>query len=534
MDYLKKTIGELFIENAQANGDEVFVVYEGISFTWKEIYILSRQLIEKVDMFCDLRAGDYVGIYAINSVDWLINFFALQMMGVKTVLFNPHHKYDTMLTMISKHKIKLVLYANSDDNSNFFKTIEDLKATDEIRCKFQNIKTSRQEKNEILSNFSLDSLDDFEVFSDYEETAVVIFTSGSTGLQKGVMLSHYSLLNNAKSTAMKMGWIMDDGICVSVPFFHCFGLTTCILTSLIIGFRLCIVEDVSTEFVSETIEKNSCTILNGVPTMFLAIVRKECYKCFDLSTLKSGVIAGSPIYASDYKEICDAFKGFKLQPSYGQSEASPCISLAALDDDFKCKSKTVGRAIDDVELRISDLETGEIINEGIGEIETRGYHVMKGYLNDEEQTREVLSDDGWLKTGDIGYVDEGGYLHIEGRKKNLIIRCGENISPVMIEKWIKKFDGELEVAVLGTKVDVLQEEVVACIINRKKEEDMLADLKKYLEEKLPWYAVPKYFLFFEEVKRTGVGKVDLKYLSKEVDKILAGEKSKKTHKKCGE
>ncbi len=520
MKYIEKTIGQIFIENARKNPDKVYVKDGDLSLTCNNLFVLATKAAHTLQKEYKVQSGDYVGIYSRNNVEWLINFFALQLLGAKAVLFNPHFKYNTMENMIDKHSINLILYSNLEDNLNFFKTIDSLKERFDGICNFKNIKMTDAKIRESLKG----DYKEIEPEKDFDEVALIIFTSGSTGLQKGVMLSHKSVINNAMATAKGMGWNEEDKVCVSVPFFHCFGLTTCILTSLLINSTLCIVPELDTKNVCRVTQEEKCTILNGVPSMFLAIVRKKCYLAYDITSLKSGIIAGSPIYSGDYKEITSAFKDFLLQPSYGQSEASPCITLCALDDSFKSKAKTVGKVIEDVKIRIRDLDTDELIKgHEVGEIECSGYNVMKGYLNDPEQSASVFTEDAWLKTGDLGYIDKKGYLRIAGRKKNLIIRCGENISPVMVENSIKQFDNSLEVVVLGTKVDVLQEEVVACFIGVRLEDSKLKELKEFLIENLPIYAVPKYYMFFEEAQLTSVGKVDLKALSKRVKKRIKKE-----------
>lgn len=514
MQYIKQTIAQLLVKNATTDPDKTFLICKNRFFTFRDLYLLSSNQAHHLLQTFSVSSNDYVGIYAGNSLEWIIYFFALQLIGAKTVLFNPYLKYEELHSMMQKHRISLLLYSSCKENRE---TIEDLKKKKNDSYQTLDIKMTLTQVEASLQNLA----PLISPFEDYEAIASVIFTSGSTGVQKGVMLSHYSFLNNAQSVAHIMNWGSEDIVCVSVPFFHCFGLTTCILTSIVVKSTLCIVEDLSTSVICSAVEKFQCTILNGVPTMFLAITRKYRNKEYDLSSIRSGIIAGSPIYKKDYIEICEAMPHFSLQPSYGQSETSPCISICSPDDGLEVKSKSVGKAIHDVELRIRDLESGEIlgVNE-LGEIETKGYHVMQAYLNDEEETKAVLGEDSWLKTGDIGFIDSEGYLHLEGRKKNLIIRAGENISPLMIENCIKNFDSNLEVIVMGVKSEVTQEEIAACIIHRGDGADLETKLRTHLASKVPSYAIPKYFLFFDDFIRTSVGKVDFRALSEQARKLI--------------
>ncbi len=513
MQYVKNTIAKVFVDTVKNNPSKDFISYDGFTYTYNDLYKLVCIEADNLEKNYKVNNGDFIAIYGQNSLDWLVNFLALQMLGAKAILFNPHFKYPAMQKMIAKHQIKLVLYSDEHNDANFRETIELLAKEFNNQTVFKNIKTKREDNLKRLNS----SCPNIEPYTDYNSVALVIFTSGSTGVQKGVMLSHYSVLNNAKQTADNMKWNKDDIFCVSVPFFHCFGLTTCILTSIIVAAKLCVINDFTSEKICRTVEMHKCTILNGVPTMFLAMIKKSWLNEFDLSSLKSGIIAGSPIYENDYIEICKTLPNFLLQPSYGQSETSPCISITSLNDSIEIKSKSVGKVIEGVQIRIRSVINKELLGiNQIGEIEVKGYNVMKAYLNDKIETASVLSNDNWLKTGDIGYIDNEGYLYIEGRKKNLIIRAGENISPLMIESAIKSFDASLEVVVLGVKSDVLQEEVVACIIDRQKDDELVLNLKEYLKNELESYAVPKYFLFFENVKRTAVGKIDLKDLYERV------------------
>lgn len=519
MQYIKQTISQLLVENAMLYPNKIFIVDGERSYTFSDIYRLCSHESEKFLAQFHLKPGDYVAIYAGNSIDWLIIFFSLQILGVKTVLFNPHLKYDEVKFLLQKNQIDLLFYVSSELNQD---TVQIFGEKDHDSLSIFEFHFDPSYIESILDQKDLRLI---EAGGDHQDVAVVIFTSGSTGKQKGVLLSHHSVLNNAKSITEILHWNSEDSICVSVPFFHCFGLTTCILASLVVKSNMCIVNDFSTSEICRIVEKNRCTILNGVPTMFLAMARKFRSEEYDLSSLKSGIIAGSPIYENDYLEICKSLPGFLLQPSYGQSETSPCISLCALSDSMEIKSKSVGRAIPDVELRIRDLYSDKLLGaDEMGEIETRGYHIMKAYLNDEEETRLILGEDGWLKTGDIGFLDTEFNLHIKGRRKNLIIRAGENISPVMIEKCIKEFDSNFEVVALGIKSDVMQEEIAACIVGGKSDEDIVNELKKYLTNRIPSYAVPKYFLFFDDFNRTSVGKVDLKSLSDKAERLICEDK----------
>ena len=276
------------------------------------------------------------------------------------------------------------------------------------------------------------------------------------------------------------------------------------------------------------IEKYKGTILNGVPSMFLAMLRNEKRFDYNLSSVKSGIIAGSPINPGEYKEICKIFNNIKLQPSYGQSEASPCITIADYDDTIEKKSVTDGKVIDHVELRIRKLHDGSLCKPGEeGEIEVRGYNIMKGYIGSGCETDKTITLDGWLKTGDLGVMSEDGYLSITGRCKNVIIRGGENVSPVEVENAIKDVVKNSEVKVFGVKSDVVQEEIVAAIETEGNMsiKGMKKDIQNHLKSTLCGYKIPRYIYFVDNMPRLGSGKIDEKSLKLSVSKMVEDERS---------
>ena len=396
---------------------------------------------------------------------------------------------------------------------------------------------------------------------DCKDTACMLFTSGTTALPKGVLLTHYNLVNDAMFTAKAMHWEKDDKICVMVPLFHCFGMTSCLLASVICGSCLYVMKYYRTINALEGIDNHGCTVLNGVPSMFLAMVHNRHFEEFKLNSLKSGIIAGSPLSASDYKMICEKLGMEKLQMSYGQTETSPGIGFSEYDETIEQKSDNAGFIIPFIEVCVWDLEgnqniyhcdvlkpdgrilgreeTGEshihytsligdkrnaVCTRGTffsrGEIGVRGFNVMKGYFRREEATREALTEDGFIHTGDLGFVDDSGRIHISGRIKEMIIRGGENISPVEIEECIRMFPQVRDVKVVGVPQAVLQEEIAACIVLRKNCELTKDEITAHCSEYLAAYKVPRYIEFFEELPVNSSNKIKIGEL-KERMRVLA-------------
>lgn len=359
-----------------------------------------------------------------------------------------------------------------------------------------------------------------------EDTAAMLFTSGTTSVPKGVLLSHYNLVNSALGTLEFTRWTEEDRMLVAVPMFHCFGVTSCLLTAIHAGCTLYLIKYFRSIPVMESIDRYQITVLSGVPSMFLAMAHKPELKGFSLKSLKSGIIAGSAISGSEYRLITEKIPGIALLPSYGQTETSPCVTLMLEEDPLEKRAVTAGRPISHVELRFGSPDTGEALPAGsAGEIQVRGYNVMQGYYKLPEETKETLMGDGWLRTGDLGYMDGDGYLHVEGRIKEMIVRAGENISPHEIESCILDLPEVREVKVIGIPAEVVQEKIVACVVpngGMRIDEDRVIS---YLSGRLAHYKVPGCVLEFRELPVTASGKVLISDLKNQVIDRLRKQKN---------
>ena len=352
----------------------------------------------------------------------------------------------------------------------------------------------------MINNFSKDI--------DESDLACILFTSGTTADPKGVMLSHGNLVRTALATIKAMNWQENDRMCISLPLFHCFGLTSSLLSGIILGSSMCILSNARSVNVLANIQKYECTILNGVPSMFLAIIKNAHFPEFDTKSLKSGIIAGSPLSKKEYMEICKKIPSITLLPSYGQTETSPAVSFALADDSLEKRVDSVGKILPEVEVQILDLQSKKPVElMESGEIVVRGYNVMQGYYKMPEATENTLTSDGWLYTGDIGYIDNEGYLYLVGRKKDIIIRSGENISPTEITQALLEIDTIENAAVFGIPAEVVQEEIVACLILKEGAVFDENAIKEYLKERIAYYKIPSKFFVMESFPMTANGKV---------------------------
>ena len=528
------------------------------NYTWEEIDhitgVLASQLVDK-----GVKKGEHIAIWATNSANWVFYYFAIQRIGAVAVLINVAFKWRELENILLNYDVKYIIYTRKYKESDHENTIKMLD-----REKFKSLKEAfiLEDEDNNLRNLLQLPKGDVRAEVDSSEVASILFTSGTTGMAKGAMLTHSNLVNNSKDIVDRMGWDEKDRMCLAVPMFHCFGITVGLLGAIHTGAAMDVARKFSTGTVFKIIEEKKCTLFNGVPTMFLAMMNSSKRERFNLTSLKGGLMAGSPILPVEYMDICRTFNMERLQTAFGQTESSPAITTSLISDTIECKAYTAGKALDDVEVRIVKAEVisgaeEESAKAGVvpeseaflendavlgvdeegesgrakanvvlgpneeGEIQTRGYHVMKGYYNMPEETKKAIDEEGWLSTGDLGYFDKDGYLHVTGRIKDIIVRGGENISPMEVENVIIQFDEIKAVKVIGVAAKVIQEEVVACIVwkddRRLSEETIINFVKNQLAD----YKAPKYVFEFDALPTNSSGKVLGKKLVKICEEKLA-------------
>lgn len=525
---ISETIGYCLKERAEKTPGIIGLSYRDYSYSWREIDEISDFLAVKYLKY-GIKKGTHVGIWSVNTPNWVFAYFALVKLGAIAILINTCYKETELEEILKYSDVEYIFYGNGIKDLNYKDILDKINISNLPKLK----NTFPLEKNDDIkwymrSDYPSDMpVDDCKKLIqalnqvNAKDTASIMFTSGTTKSQKGVLLSHYNLVNNSLSISRQMGWNEQDKICVAVRLFHCFGITAGILSAVHAGSCIHLIKYYKTCEVLNQIEKYKCTVLNGVPTMFMAIVRNSKLKDHDISSVKSGIIAGSAIHSEEYINICKILNLKYLQPSYGQTETSPCITIAALNDSIEKKAVSVGKSIDNVEVKIWNCKENRESKEGeLGEILTRGYHVMKGYYKMPLETDEVIDSTGWLHTGDLGFIDKEGYLYVKGRIKEIIIRGGENISPVEIEYYIKKLPSIKEVKVIGVEAEVLQEEIVACVVPKENCEVSKEEVQAIVSKYLTAYKVPKYVLVFDQLPTTSSGKIKLGKLKKIVEERI--------------
>lgn len=509
MTLSNKNICEILEETASLYKTQTAIETESLSYTWEEVHRLSDD-IGLCMLESSIPTKSHIGIFANNSPAWICTFFAILKIGSIPVLLNFHLKEQELRDLICYADIKYLYY--DDSQADILSVIAHLNDSDTILYPMGTPSLQGD-----FSDTAKEELQRRKKTLSCEDIACMIFTSGSTAIPKGVLLTHKNLVNNAMYMVAALHWEHSDKLCFNMPMFHCFGITAGIVSCTLSGACMYVLNSFKTGAIWNALIHRKCNILNGVPSVFMAMIRNPEFQNQCINTVKSGIIAGSPIFPEEYKEIIKHFSGMKLQTSYGQTESSPCITMANWDDDIDIKAFDCGHVIDEVKVRIIDkngMDVSTLNKEG--EIEVKGYNVMKGYYKLEEANAKVFTSDGWLKTGDIGKLSSDGRLSITGRIKEMIIRSGENISPKEIENATLKIPAIEYAKVIGIPADVIQEEIVLCIILKKDMDISNDEILANLGENLAKYKLPSKIVRLNAFPMNACNKIDLKKLKNDV------------------
>lgn len=516
------TIGQILLDKLETMADKNAIKYEEAFYTWRKLDEISNRFAIKF-MDYGIEYNSHVAIWSTNTLNWIITYLALAKIGAVSVLINPNYKEEELIQILQHSEVQYVCYVDSHNKQNCEDIISSLKKKSigmvERYISIGKKQVSEGDQNQILEKLTsvdIERLKQAEQKVTPNHIASIIFTSGTTSIPKGVMLTHYQVMNISMEAVEQMRWTKEDKMCIAVPLFHCFGLSVGFLASLYKGFCIYLLPEFRTAYVLKCIDECKITVLNGVPSMFLALLNNPNRKKYDLSSLKSGIIAGSTVFKDDYLNIQRELNFEKLQQSYGQTEASPCITFNDYNDPIDIKCVSVGKVVSNVELKvISTEDKHELEPYEMGEIIIKGYNVMQGYYKRPEENCKKINPDGWLYTDDIGYIDNDRNLYITGRKQEIIIRCGENISPKEIEDAIMRYADIFQTKVFGIPAPVVQEEIVACIISSDKK-FQVNNLREHLKKYLADYKIPKYIYDFKEFPLNSNGKINIKQLKEEI------------------
>lgn len=541
MEFIENTLGGVLDDLSKHNPNGWAVRYTDRNYfrTWKELND-EADLIARGMMSLGVKKGDHVAIWATNTPEWILTLFAAAKIGAVLVTVNTNFKIFELEYLLRQSDTKLLVMIGGFKNNDYVATVHELlpelKTTSgEIESEhlpfLKRVVFAGKETPEGMLNFEdLKILGgDFPV-EIYEENKKTLnthdvvnmqYTSGTTGFPKGVMLTHYNILNNGKTIGDGMKFTKNDKLCITVPFFHCFGLVLAMMACITHGTTMVPVERYSPVPVMNAISVEKCTAVHGVPTMFIAMLEHAQFNNFDFSSLRTGIMAGSPCPIEVMKKVIDKMNMREIVIVFGQTEASPGCTMTTTSDSIDKRVNTVGRAFPGVECKIIDPEAGEELPINTpGEFCARGYNIMKGYYKMPEATAQAIDKDGWLHTGDLCTVDEDGYYKVVGRIKDMIIRGGENIYPKEIEECLYTCDKVSDVQVIGVPSEAYGEEVMACVILKEGEEMTEEEVKEFVGARMAKHKVPRYVRFVDSFPTNAAGKIQKFKMREEAIEIL--------------
>ncbi|MGB9081712.1 MAG: AMP-binding protein [Desulfuromonadaceae bacterium] len=523
------TVGSLLDDMARRYPDTEALVYpeRNLRYTYRQFNDACRRIAKGL-LRMGVKKGDNIAIWAYNVPEWVLLQFASAKIGAVLVTVNTSYKSAELEYILEQSDSTSLFMVGSFKDTDYVETLAVV--VPEVAGSTPGRLVSP--KLPFLKNiiyiggttpagmFNFDSiiqmgegvpdaeLESVEATLDCHETINMQYTSGTTGFPKGVMLTHYNIVNNGFNIGECMKLTEKDRLCIPVPFFHCFCCVLAVMACVTHGTTMVPVEIFDPLKVLQTVEKEKCTALHGVPTMFIAELEHPEFATFDLSTLRTGIMAGSPCPIEVMKKVISQMHASEITIAYGQTESSPVITQTRTDDPIELRVATVGRSLPDVETRIVDIESGATLPPGKqGELCTRGYHVMKGYYKMPDETARAIDGDGWLHTGDLAIMDENGYCKITGRIKQMIIRGGENIYPREIEEFLYTHPKVSDIQVYGVPDRKYGEQVMAAIILKKGVEMSEDEVRDYCRGKIANYKIPKYVKFVDGYPMTASGKI---------------------------
>jgi len=518
--YRDVTVGALLTRLSETLPDNEALVYadHNLRLTFAELEAEAR-LIARGLMACDVERGERVALWATNVPEWVVLQFALAKIGAILVTVNTAlraHEIDYLLrqseaaTLITIRGFKDVDYVGvlREIGAVGASSLPGLKRVifigDDCPAELMPYAELRAQAEEVTEA----QLDDREREVGLDDVINMQYTSGTTGFPKGVMLSSRNIVNNGYWLGLGLGYTPRDRLCLCVPLFHCFGCVIGVLGAYTHGVCLCPVEAFDPRKVLETIERERCTSLYGVPTMFLAELEDPEFARFDLASLRTGVMAGSLCPEPLMRRVIAEMHLSEITIIYGLTEASPGITQTLRDDTLERRTQTVGRGLPEMEVKIVDPATGAAVGvDEPGELCVRGYNVMKGYWNNPEATRAAVDEAGWLRTGDQATMDGEGYVRITGRIKDIIIRGGENIAPKEIEDLLRQHPSIADAYVYGIRSERFGEEVAAAVRLSAGATATPEAVRAFCEGRIARFKIPRYIRFVSDFPTTASGKI---------------------------
>ncbi|MCM1322049.1 MAG: AMP-binding protein [Bacteroides sp.] len=526
---IEVTLNQLLRDKTKSDPDHEFMVYadRDLRFTYAEFDSRVDDLARGLYAI-GVKKGDHLGIWATNVPDWLTYMFACARLGAVAVTVNTSYKSHELEYLVKQSDLTTLCLTDGVKDSNYVAMIRELvPELDEYErgClkskKFpclRNVVYMGPEKyrglystSELLllgQHVDISVIHDIEKSLDCNDVVNMQYTSGTTGFPKGVMLTSRNIINNGFSIGECMKYTSAERVCLPVPLFHCFGIVLGVMAVLSHGATHVLLESFDPLVALASIHKEKCTAIYGVPTMYIAELNHPMFSMFDMSSLRTGIMAGSLCPVELMKQVMDKMNMKEITSVYGLTETSPGMTQSRTDDPPEIRATTVGKELPDIEVRVIDPDTGEECPVGVqGEMCCRGYNIMKGYYKMPEATAEIIDKDGFLHSGDLGVKDENGYYRITGRIKDMIIRGGENIYPREIEEFLSQMPEIKDVQVAAVHDKRLGEITGAFIILHEGKTLTEQDVIEFCRGKIAKYKFPQLVMFLDEFPMTGSGKI---------------------------
>ena len=524
------TIGSVLRDTASRYPENEALIYpdQDLRLNYKEFEARCEQ-VAKGFMAIGVKKGDHVSVWTTNLPEWLYMQFGLGMIGAVLVTINTNYKSHDLKYIVGQSDSTTLVLMEGYRDTNYYETVQavvpELAGSAPGRLESAALPFLKNvvyigERGQTPGMFNFDELIRLgEAVNDEDLAArerslsvhdaiTMQYTSGTTGFPKGVMLTHYNIVNNAFMLAEVMGMTPSDRLLIQVPFFHCFGCVLSTMNAVCSGSAMVVMEFFDPAKALAAIAREKCTAVNGVPTMFIAMLNHPDFEKYDMSSLRTGIMAGAPCPVEVMNQVRTKMHCPEIVIAFGQTECSPVMTMTRRDDDVQLRVATVGRLLDNIEGKVVDPDTGADLPPNTqGEIVTRSACVMKGYYKMPEETAKAIDAEGWLHTGDLGTMDEQGYFRVTGRIKDMIIRGGENIYPREIEEFLLGHPKVSDVQVVGIPDKKYGEQVLAAIQLKAGATATAEEFTAYCRERIARHKIPKYWEFVKEYPLTASGKV---------------------------
>ena len=503
---LERTVGQW------PDREALVEVASGRRWTWREFDHAVDQVARGL-MAAGIAAGDRIGMWAPNCAEWTIVQFAAAKAGAVLVNVTPSYRTHEFAYAVNQSGLRLLLTVTGFKTSDYRGMVEEVTAKGEVPGLERVVYVDTDDWQELVAGgeeLPADALTERQRGLRPTDPINIQYTSGTTGFPKGATLSHRNILNNGFFVTELLGFSEQDRLCIPVPFYHCFGMVMANLGCVTHGATMVIpAPGFDPSVTLRAVQDEQCTAVYGVPTMFIAMQNAPDFAEFDLSTLRTGIMAGSICPVEVMKRCVNDMHMAEVSIAYGMTETSPVSCQTRVDDDLDRRTATIGRAAPHVEIKIVDPATGETVPRGEpGEFCTRGYSVMLGYWNDDAKTAEAIDADGWMHTGDLAVMREDGYCNIVGRIKDMVIRGGENIYPREIEEFLYTHPDVEDVQVVGVPDEKYGEELCAWVRMRSGAEPLdAAAVREFATGRLAHYKIPRYVMVVDEFPMTVTGKI---------------------------